>query len=181
MIARRGVGLAEELGDLALHALRERGGGAGRGDRDRQRAGPDDRRKDEVAERRNVDDVDEHRPFLRVVVDGDVHVGVVGGRDRHELALEVGGLERALHPLDRALVGERPDPVAGVGGDHHDVAVAGEQPLDLLEADGAAADDQALAAREPQAGDVEGRVEHPADAGLVADPFRNWQTHSLPA
>ena len=36
--------LAELLGDLALHALGQRGRGAGRGDRDRQRPGAHDRR-----------------------------------------------------------------------------------------------------------------------------------------
>ena len=59
--------------------------------------------------------------------------------------------------------------LAGVRGDEHDLAVAGEQALDLLEADVAAADDQALAAGQPQAGDVEGGLEHPAHAGLVAE------------
>ena len=102
--------------------------------------------QDEVAERGDVDDVDEHRPLLGDVVDGDVDVGVVGRGDDHELALEVGRLELALDPLDRALGGELPDGLAGVGGDEDDVAVAGEQSLDLLEADVAAADDQALAA-----------------------------------
>ena len=47
--------------------------------------------------------------------------------------------------------------------------VAGEQALDLLEADLAAADDQAAPSAELQAGDVEGRVEHPLHAALVAD------------
>ena len=126
--------------------------------------------QDEVAQRGDVDDVDEHRPLLGGLVDGDVHVGVVGRRDRHELALEVGGLELAPLPLDRALGGQLADRLAGVGRDEDDVAVAGEQALDLLQPDVAAADDQALAAAEPQAGDVEGRLEHPAHAGLVADP-----------
>ena len=46
---------------------------------------------------------------------------------------------------------------------------AGEQPLDLLEGDLAAPDDQAAPPRETQAGDVEGHGEHVPDAGLVAD------------
>jgi hypothetical protein len=58
-----------------------------------------------------------------------------------------------------------------VGGDQRDVAVAGEQPLDLLEPDVTAAHDQAAPPAEPQAGDVEGRVEHALDARLVADPL----------
>ena len=51
-----------------------------------------------------------------------------------------------------------------------DVAVAGEQALDLLEPDLAAADDDAAAPGQLQAGDVERRVEHVAHARLVADP-----------
>ena len=165
-----GVGLAELVGDLALHALRERGRGALGRDRDRHRALADDRREDEVAERRDVDDVDEHRPALGVLVDADVDVGVVGRRDDDEGALEVGGLVGALLPVDRALLGELRQRVDRVGRDQRHVAAAGEQALDLLEADVAAADDHALAAAEPQAGDVDGRVEHVAHAGLVADP-----------
>src|SRR5207248_3978737 len=56
------------------------------------------------------------------------------------------------------------------GGDQRYVAVTGEQPLDLLQADLAAAHDHAAPAGQLQAGDVEGRVEHPLDAALIADP-----------
>ena len=42
--------------------------------------------------------------------------------------------------------------------------------IDLLEPDVAAADHQALATAESQAGDVERRLEHAAHAGLIADP-----------
>ena len=73
-------------------------------------------------------------------------------------------------PRDRALGGERLELGPGVGRDERDVAVAGEQALDLLEADLAAADDQAAAPLELQARDVERRVEHVPHAGLVADP-----------
>ena len=64
---------------------------------------------------------------------------------------------------------ERAQILVGRGRDERHVGVAGEQALDLLEADLTAADDEAAAARELQAGDVERRVEHPLDAGLVAD------------
>ena len=60
--------------------------------------------QDEVAQRRDVDDVDEHRAALRVVVDADVDVGVVRRGDRDEGGLEVGGLVLAPEPLDRAFV-----------------------------------------------------------------------------
>ena len=46
-------------------------------------------------------------------------------------------------PGDRALGGERLELGAGLGRDERHVAVAGEQALDLLQADLAAADDQA--------------------------------------
>ena len=59
----------------------------------------------------------------------------------------------------------------GVGRDERHVGVAGQQPLDLLQPDVAAADDQAAPALEPQAGDVERRLEHVPHAGLVADPL----------
>ena len=95
---------------------------------------------------------------------------VAGGGDRQELALEVGGLELAPLPGDRALGGELAQLVDRVRGDQGDLAVAREQALDLLEPDLAAADDQAVAAAEPQAGDVERRLQHPADAALIADP-----------
>src|SRR5215217_7563680 len=62
---------AELLGDLALDPLGQRGRRARRGDRDRERTGADDRRQDEVAQRGDVDDVDEHRAPLRVFVDAD--------------------------------------------------------------------------------------------------------------
>ena len=57
-----------------------------------------------------------------------------------------------------------------LGRDDVDVALAEQQALDLLERDVAAADHQAAAALELQARHVEGRLEHVAHAGLVADP-----------
>ncbi len=57
------------------------------------------------------------------------------------------------------------------GRDERHLAVAGEQPLDLLEADVAASDHHAAAPGEPQAGDVERRVEHVLHAALIADPL----------
>src|SRR5207248_9794803 len=65
------------IGDLRLYALGERGAGAGGGDRNRERAGAEDRRENEVAERRHVHHVDEHGAALGVLVYADVHVGVV--------------------------------------------------------------------------------------------------------
>ena len=67
---------------------------------------------------------------------------------------------------------QRIDPSSGqlaqrrvrVGRDQRHVGVAGQQPLDLLQADVAAAHDQAPAALQPQAGDVERRLEHVAHA-----------------
>ena len=67
-------------------------------------------------------------------------------------------------------LGELAQLADGLGRDQGDAAVAGEQALDLLQPDLAAADDQAVAARKPQAGDVERRLEHPAHAALIADP-----------
>ncbi len=130
-----------------------------------------DRRQDEVAQRRHVDDVDEHRAALGVVVHRDVDVRVVGRGDHHERALEV-RRARVLAPLpaDRALARVLLQRRRGLGRDQRDLAVAGEQPLDLLQADLAAADHQAAPAGELQAGDVEGGVEHPLHAALVADP-----------
>src|SRR3954447_18508256 len=95
--------LAELLRDLALHALGQRRRGARRRDRDGQRARAQDRRQDEVAQRRDVDDVDEHRAPFGVLVDRDVDVGVVGRGDRDERRLEVADLVLAADPLDRAL------------------------------------------------------------------------------
>ena len=140
----RRVLLAEQLGDLGLHALGERGRRAGGRDRDRERTGAQDRRQDEVAQRRHVDDVDEHRALLGVVVDADVDVGVVRRGDHHERALEVGRRVRAPLPADRALARELLELGDGVGRNERHVAVAGEQALDLLEADLAATDDEAL-------------------------------------
>src|SRR3954454_5012074 len=94
--------LTEQLGHLRLHALGQRRRRAGGGDRDRQRARADDRREDEVAQRRHVHDVHEHRPSLGLLVDGDVDLRRAGGRDREELAVEVRGGELALLPSDRA-------------------------------------------------------------------------------
>ena len=80
------------------------------------------------------------------------------------------GLVLAADPLDRALGGERLQLGHRVGRDEHDAAVAGEQALDLLEPDLAAADDEAAPPGQLQAGDVERRLEHPLHAGLVAEP-----------
>ena len=78
---------------------------------------------------------------------------------------------RAPLPADRALARVlRAAPASASRRDQRHLAVAGEQPLDLLEADLAAADDHAAPAGQLQAGDVEGRVEHPLHAALVADP-----------
>ena len=72
----------------------------------------------------------------------------LGRRDRDEAALEVGGVELAPLPGDRALGGEPLDlGVRRLGRDDDHVAAAGEQALDLLERDVAGADDQAAAAR----------------------------------
>src|SRR4051794_19799086 len=163
--------LAEQLADLALHPLGERRRRARGRDRDRQRTGADDRREDEVAQRRDVDDVHEHRAPLGVVEDGDVDVGVVRAGDDHERALEVGRLVLALLPADRALRGELSQRLDRVWRDEPDGRVAGQQALDLLEADVASADDETAPAAELQAGDVERRLEHVAHAGLVADPL----------
>ena len=59
----------------------------------------------------------------------------------------------------------------GLGRHEHDAGVAGQQALDLLQADVAAADDHAAAAGQLQAGDVERGLEHPGHAGLIADPL----------
>src|SRR4051812_38699455 len=173
--------LAELRGDLALHALGQRGGRAGGRDRDRQRTGAQDRRQDEVAQRRHVDDVDEHRAALGVLVDADVGGGVVGAGDHHEDALEVGGAGVvALLPADRALARQLLELGADLGRDDRDVAVAGQQALGLLQPQGAAADHEAPAPAQLQAGDVEGRVQHVAHAGLVADPALELADALLP-
>ena len=59
-------------------------------------------------------------------------------------------------------------PVHASGRDHVDAGVAGEQALDLLQADVPGAHDQAPAAGQLEARDVEGRVQHVGDAALVA-------------
>src|SRR3954451_8592376 len=164
------IGLAELVGDLALDPLGERGRGARGRDGDGQRARADDGGEDEVAQRRYVDDVDEHRPLLGGLVDGDVRRRVVRRRDRDERLLEVARLVAPPDPLDRALGGERLQLRHRVGRHEHHPAVAGEQALDLLQPDLPAPDDDAAAARQPEARDVERRLQHSLHAGLVADP-----------
>ena len=75
----------------------------------------------------------------------------------------------ALFPGDRALGRKRLQPGVGVGRDERYIAVTGEHALDLFEADVAAADDEAVAPFQAQAGDVKGRLEHAAHAALIAD------------
>src|SRR5207247_5579507 len=123
---------------------------------------------------------DEHRPPLGVLVDGDVALGVVGAGDDQERALEVVRPVLAPLPADRALAGELLELGHGLRRDERDVAVTGEQPLDLLQADLAPADDYAPAPLQPQAGDVEGSVEHVAHAALVADPATEMADALLP-
>src|SRR4051794_28217422 len=165
------VGLAVLLRDLGLDPLRQRGRGARGGDRDRERPGAHDRRQDEVAQRWDVDDVDEHRPPLRVVVHADVDVGVVGGGDHHERRLEILCPVLAPDPGDRALGRELLQLRDGVRGDEHHAAVGRQQALDLLQADLAPADHHAAPAGEPQARDVERGLEHALHARLIADPL----------
>jgi len=74
-----------------------------------------------------------------------------------------------LLPADRALTGVGGEGLLGLRCDQRDLAVAGEQPLDLLKSDLSASDHQAAPARELQAGDVEGGIQHPLNAALVAD------------
>src|SRR4051795_1903646 len=140
--------LAEQFRHLALHALGQRGRRARGRDRDGQRAGAHDRGQDEVAQRGDVDDVDEHRALLGVVVDPDVHVGVVGAGDDHERALEILRAVLAPLPADRALARQLLECSVGVGGHQRHVAVAGQQALDLLQADVASADHEAPPALE---------------------------------
>ena len=84
---------------------------------------------------------------LGVVVHGDVDVGVVGRRDHHEDALEVARAGvLALLPADRALARVLGAARPALGRDQRHVAVAGEQPLDLLQADVPAADHHAAPA-----------------------------------
>ena len=78
------------------------------------------------------------------------------------------GSNRRCVKLDVAGRGERAHLGARLGGDHVDVRVAGEQALDLLEADVSGPDDQAPAPGQLEAGDVERRLEHVGDAALIA-------------
>jgi hypothetical protein len=76
MIAELRVLVAEELGDLALHALGQARGRARGRDRDRQRPGADDRGRMKLHSGGTSTMLTEHRPLLRVVVDADVRVRV---------------------------------------------------------------------------------------------------------
>jgi hypothetical protein len=163
------VVLAELLGDFAFHPLGQGGRRSGRRDRDRERAAAHDRGQDEVAQRRHVDDVDEHRAGLGVLVHRDVDLAVVGRGDHQERPREIRGHVLAALPDDRALGGQPRQLLVGMRRDERDVAATEEQPLDLLEADLAAADDQAAPPRQTQAGDVERHRKHVAHARLVAD------------
>src|ERR1019366_4762933 len=121
--------------------------------------------------RRHVDYVYEHRALLGVVEHANVEVGVIGGRDRDQRAVEVAGLVLALLPANRALERQLHQLRMRFGRDQRDVAVTHQQPFDLLEPDFAPADHHAAPAAEAQAGDVERRLEHVLHAGLVADPL----------
>ena len=134
--------------------------------------GAHDRGQDEVAQRRDVDDVDEHRARARRRRRRAMLTSVsFGRRDRDERAPRgrPAAYSRRIHSIEPSAAScleLRP----GLRRDQHDAAVAGEQALDLLEPDLPAADDDAAAAGQLEAGDVERRVEHVAHAGLVADP-----------
>src|SRR5262249_20310956 len=71
-------------------------------------------------------------------------------------------------PVDRALARVLAQRLLGVRRYQRHRAVAGKQPLDLLEAHLAAAYHHAAAAGELQAGNVEGGLEHPPSAALGA-------------
>ena len=166
------VGLAEALGDLALHPLRQRRRGARGRDRDRQRAGADDRGQDEVAERRHVDDVDEHRAPLGVLVDADVDLGVVGRGDREEGALEVGGAVLAPLPARSSPPPRRPASSAiASGATRVTAAPQASRPSTFSSPISPPPTTRQRRPVELQAGDVEGRLEHAAHARLVADPL----------
>ena len=76
----------------------------------------------------------------------------------------------ALVPANRSLERQLHELGVGVGGDQRHVGVAREQALDLLQPDVAAAHYHAAPAAQAQARNVERRLEHALNAGLIADP-----------
>ena len=126
--ARRAYGSPNSLGDLALQALRERRARARRRDRDRDRAVAHDGGHDEVAERRHVDDVHEHRAALRLAEHLHVQVGVRGRREHQQRAVEIARLEARRCQHERALRRELGDRGLGLGRHDDHACVAASSP-----------------------------------------------------
>ena len=152
--------------------LASAGDGAGRGDRDRQRTGADDRREDEVAERRHVDDVHEHRAALGVLEDADVHVGVAGRGDHHEGALEVGraGYSRRSQPIEPSRGQLAASGSIASGAISVTSPSQASRPSTFSSPTSPPPMTRQRRPLSSQAGDVERRLEHPLHAALVADP-----------
>ena len=140
-------------------------------DRDRQRAGAHDRGQDEVAQRRDVDDVDEHRAALGVLVDADVDVGVVrrGDRDERRARGPPVSYSRRIHSIEPSAASASSSGTA-CGETSTTRPSQASRPSTFSSPIVTAADDDAAAAGELQAGDVERRLQHALHAGLIADP-----------
>ena len=85
---------------------------------------------------------------MRSAIDGGVDLGIVGGGDDDEVAVEVGGFEGALNPFELAFVGELADFLARMGRDDAEMHAGLEQAADFVEGNSARADQEAAAAIE---------------------------------
>ena len=140
----------DEVRDVVADALGERRRGAAGRDADHDRVAPDDRGQDEAAELGIVGDV--AQPGDRR--DLGVHRAVVRRGDDEESIRRIVGLERPQQLGDR----EPPQLVVDLRRDDRDPCVAVEQALHLLRRDPPAADDEAVAAAQVEAGHVVAHV-----------------------
>jgi hypothetical protein len=124
--------------DLIAQMLGERGGGAARRDRDRDRLVAVDGGEDERAQLGHVDDVAEQGARLGIAEDTAIHRCRRGRRDDEKLSVQV---LRAIPAMDDRQP-ESLDLREGLRRDDDDLGAGGKEPFDLLQSDAPGSDDE---------------------------------------
>jgi hypothetical protein len=136
------------LVDFATQALRDGRAFAGRGDGDLQVAAADYRAEEEVAVGNVVDAVAGNAARNGLAIHRCIDFGHIGSGDDDEVAVEVGGREFALDPLEFALIGKLANFRPGLRRNHAQLDAGSEQAADLFERNRSRAHQQAGAAIE---------------------------------
>ena len=136
--------------EIFSYAPRQSGRAAAGRHRDGEIAAAQDRGRDEGAELRAVDDVEQHAGGLGLARDGGVHRFVVGCRIGQHRSRQIARSIGARHVLDLAARGPRRQVRRQRRADHRDARTRRQQRLHLACRDRPAADDHAAPSRRAQ-------------------------------